>query len=94
MKPLQELLKCKVVNCQTEEEAKELFKYLIQKRYKWVNGDKLLVDDNEWNVHKDKTCYHIYVYIKEGFVTYSPISYYKNRGAEILTFKQLKELMK
>lgn len=31
METLTELIKGKVINCQTEEEAKELFKYLIKK---------------------------------------------------------------
>lgn len=94
MKPLHELLKGKVVNCQEKEEAKELFQHLIEKRYKWINGDDLLNNDNEWDNHKDKTCYHIYSYRNECFVTYSHISYYKKRDLEIITFKQLKELIK
>lgn len=93
METTNEFLKNKVVNCQTEEEAKEFFKYLIKKRYKWISGENILINDNEWNVHKDKTCYHIYTYEREGFITYAHISYYKKRCLEIITFQQFKQLI-
>lgn len=81
-----------VVNCKTKEEAIELFKYLIKKRYEWINGDMLFIEDNDWIVYKEETCYHINT--KENLVAYSCMFYYKTRGENILKFQQFKELIK
>lgn len=81
-----------VVNCKTKEEAIELFKYLIKKGYEWINGDMLFIEDNDWIVCKEETCYHIHT--KEKLIAYSQVFYYRSRGAEILTFQQFKELIK
>ena len=41
MKPLQELLKGKVVNCQTEEEAKEFISFVRENGYTWIYDSSL-----------------------------------------------------
>lgn len=42
MKPLHELLKDKVVNCQTQEEAREFMQIADEQGYTWLSGDRLI----------------------------------------------------
>lgn len=81
-----------VVNCKTKEEAIELFKYLIQNCYEWITGEGLRIEDCDWIIHKESTCYHIHT--REKLIAYSQVFYYRSRGAEILTYQQFKELIK
>lgn len=68
MKPLYELLKGKVVNCQTEEEAKEFLQFLHKNGYKWRSGDTT-ISKTYWEVNRNNTVYYfdvVYEYIRYG----------------------------
>lgn len=90
MKPLHELLKGKVVNCQTEEEAKEFFSLLHDKGYKWCDNSSLI--GNLCYNYKEKTCYNTNsVFMK---VRYCDKDYYeKETSYGIITYKQFKQLI-
>jgi hypothetical protein len=90
MKPLHELLKGKVVNCQTEEEAKEFISFVRENGYTWIY-DSSLKSTLCYNYGKN-TCYNIYrVYMK---VSYSDRRYYEREtGYEIITYQQFKQLL-
>lgn len=88
MKPLHELLKGKVVNCQTEEEAKELMEFLDKNDYFWhFSGRRLTIGTNNWYSYKKKTCYLIY----ENSVCYGNKNEFK--GEKIYTYQQFKQLI-
>lgn len=88
MKPLHELLKGKVVNCQTEEEAKELMEFLDKNGYFWnISGRRLTIGTNNWYSYKKKTCYIIY----ESSVCYGNKNEFK--GKKIYTYEQFKQLI-
>lgn len=90
MKPLHELLKGKVVNCQTEEEAKEFISFVRENGYTWID-DSSLKSTLCYNYGKD-TCYNINrVSMK---VSYSDRRYYEREtGYEIITYQQFKQLL-
>lgn len=90
MKPLHELLKGKVVNCQTEEEAKEYLELLHKNGYKWINGESL---KKKFCYNHDKdTCYNTNRYHMR--VSYSDRSYYeKEINYQVITYQQLKKLI-
>ena len=48
-----------VVYCDTEEKANKLLKWADSKGLTWCNGDSYL-NDNQYNVFKDQTCYDLY----------------------------------
>lgn len=90
MKPLHELLKGKVVNCQTEEEAKEFISFVRENGYTWIY-DSGLKSTLCYDYGKN-TCYNINrAYMK---VSYSDRRYYEREtGYEIITYQQFKQLL-
>lgn len=89
MKPLQELLKGKVVSCQTEEEAKEFLSFMHENGYKWVNGTSLI--NMTCFIHGRLTCYNTNNVNNK--ISHSGEAYYKNEGYEVITYQQFKQLI-
>lgn len=52
-----------VVNCKTEEEAKEFLEILDGDGIEWVTGNELITKNN-WGEYKEHTCYRINNYKK------------------------------
>lgn len=89
MKPLQELLKGKVVNCQTEEEAKEFLELLCK------NGCTLFIgneksDNTYWRRYRNETGYYLDTY---NIITFASVVWYKQHDYEIITYQQFKQLI-
>lgn len=55
---LHKLLEGKVVNCRTEEEAKDLLLFFHENGCKWAAGNSL-IDKNYWYEYSQRTCYHL-----------------------------------
>lgn len=56
-----------VVNCETEELAKEFLQYCHEQGIKWRSGNSLLYDDDSsWEILRENTCY----FCKDKFITY------------------------
>lgn len=89
MKPLQELLKGKVVNCQTEEEAKEFLSFMHENGYKWIDGTSLI--KMTCFVHGRLACYNTNNVNNK--ISHSGEAYYKNKGYEVITYQQFKQLI-
>lgn len=91
MKPLQELLKGKVVNCQTEEESKEFLSFMHENGYKWISGQSL--KDKSCYYRDECTCYNTNNYPMN--VAFADKSYYKRETRyQIITYQQFKQLIK
>lgn len=91
MKPLHELLKGKVVNCQTEEEAKEFLSFMHENGYKWISGQSL--KDKFCYCSDECTCYNTNNYSMN--VAVADKSYYKRETRyQIITYQQFKQLIK
>lgn len=92
MKSLHELLKGKVVNCQTEEEAKEFLSFMHEDGYKWVDGTSLIY----MTCFSDGvvTCYSTNnVNNNISYSSYSDKALFKNKGYEVITYQQFKQLI-
>lgn len=89
MKPLQELLKGRVVNCQTEEEAKEFLSFMHKNGYKWIDGTSLI--NMTCFIHGRLTCYNTNNVNNK--ISHSDEAYYKNKGYEVITYQQFKQLI-
>lgn len=53
-----------LVNCETEQEAKEFCLYCHKKGYKWFfddQGDDILINNSRWDIYKEKSCYSPYL---------------------------------
>lgn len=89
MKSLHELLKGKVVNCQTEEEAKEFLSFMHENGYKWVDGTSLIY----MTCFSDGvvTCYS--TNNVNNNISYSDKALFKNKGYEVITYQQFKQLI-
>lgn len=91
MKPLHELLKGKVVNCQTEEEAKEFLSFMHENGYKWISGQSL--KDKFCYSRDEYTCYNTNNHPMD--VAVADKSYYKRKTRyQIITYQQFKQLIK
>lgn len=91
MKSLHELLKGKVVNCQTEEEAKEFLSFMHENGYKWISGKSL--KDKSCYYRDECTCYNTNNYPMN--VAFADKSYYKRETRyQIITYQQFKQLIK
>ena len=90
MKPLHELLKGKVVNCQTEEEAKEFLSFMHENGYKWIDGTSLI--KMTCFIHGRLACYNTNNVNNK--ISHSGEAYYKNKGYEVITYQQFKQLIK
>lgn len=91
MKPLQELLKGKVVNCQTEEEAKEFLSFMHENGYKWMAGNSL-IEKNYWDVNGMDSCYYCYVESKN--LAYGRHERYVEKDKfKVITYQQFKQLI-
>lgn len=84
---LTEILKGKVVNCRTEEEANELLLFLHNNGYRWQAGNSL-VSKNYWDFSTVNTCYCIYEQYKT--ISYSTLGC----EANAITYQQFKQLIK
>lgn len=89
MKPLQELLKGKVVSCQTEEEEKEFLSFMHENGYKWVDGTSLI--NMTCFIHGRLTCYNTNNVNNK--ISHSGEACYKNEGYEVITYQQFKQLI-
>ena len=89
MKSLHELLKGKVVNCQTEEEAKEFLSFMHENGYKWVDGTSLIY----MTCFSDGvvTCYS--TNNVNNNISHSDKAHFKNKGYEVITYQQFKQLI-
>lgn len=90
MKPLQELLKGKVVNCQTEEEAKEFLSFMHENGYKWMAGNSL-IEKNYWAVNGMDSCYYCSVESKD--LEYGHKRYVEKDKFKVITYQQFKRLI-
>lgn len=89
MKPLHELLKGKVVNCQTEEEAKEFLSFMHENGYKWVDGTSLI--NMTCFIHGRLTCYN--TNNVNNNISHSNEACFKNKGYKVITYQQFKQLI-
>lgn len=78
-----------VLNCKTEEVAKELLKYLDSKGYAWTSGYSL-VEDTHFTSYKSETCYSRIYNQGSKDVSYSGSEFYKKEGVVIKEFKGFK----
>lgn len=69
-----------VIHCNTEDEAKELFKHLASLGYTWLSGSAISLDNNFFGECKEKTCYLIEDCKLIGYGTYD---YFKSKSYEI-----------
>lgn len=90
MKPLQELLKGKVVNCQTEEEAKEFLEFLHKNEYKWRSGDTT-ISKTYWEVNRNNTVYYFDVECED--ISYGNKGMVDKGEYQIITYQQFKQLL-
>lgn len=90
MKPLHELLKGKVVNCQTEEEAKEFLSFMHKNGYKWCSGDTT-ISKTYWEVNRNNTVYYFDV-VHEN-ISYGDKEMVNNGKYQITTYRQFKQLI-
>lgn len=79
-----------VVNCKTEEEAKEFLEILDGDGIEWVTGNELITKNN-WGEYKEHTCYRI---DDDKRMTYATCNYYREDGKQIITFTELKKKIK
>lgn len=78
----------KVVQCDTEEKAKEFLKLAQDVGYTWANGDDLL-SDVRWSLYKDETAYFVQKnHYNQPVITYADLKYFKNSNDDIIQFKQ------
>lgn len=89
MKPLNELLKGKVVNCQTEEEAKVFLSFMHENGYKWIDGTSLI--NLTCFIHGRLTCYN--TNRANNKISHCSKVYFKNKGYEVITYQQFKQLI-
>ena len=73
------------INCETEEEANELFTILKGRGVKWINGGELSKYETLWEDYKKDTSY---VNIKNG-LQYCGRKWYGIHGFEIVKFKDV-----
>lgn len=73
------------INCETEEEAKELFKILKEYGVKWWGDVELNIDETHWNDYQENTYYEINT-INELSYSYN---FYKNNNYKIIKFKDI-----
>ena len=72
------------INCETEEEAKELFTILNRQGVKWVEeSEELPIGNTEWICYKKDTCYDN----SEGGLEFGSISCYERDNFKIIKFK-------
>lgn len=90
MKPLQELLKGKVVNCQTEEEAKEFLSFMHENGYKWRSEGSLL-SRTYFERNRDDTCYFCYVETK--YLEFGNKERAQKEEFKLITYQQFKQLI-
>ena len=75
-----------VVNCKTEKQAKNFFKYLHKLGYTWKDGDTLMVEP-PYNMSKGNTCFELTEY---NTVMYDSLEYFKGTGYKIIPLKDIK----
>jgi len=85
-KQFDDLYKNKAVHCDTEEKANEFLSLANSVGYKWVSNRSLL-EDNNWELYKERTCYYIGEY---GF-EYTRIGWYYENGYEVLEYQSKRE---
>lgn len=90
MKPLHELLKGKVVNCQTEEEAKEFLSFMHENGYKWCSGNTN-ISKNYWEVNRNNTVYYFDVVHED--ISYGDKGMVDKEKYQITTYQQFKQLI-
>ena len=73
------------INCETEEEAKELFTILKGRGIKWIDGGELSKYETLWEDYEKNTSY---VNIKNG-LQFCDIQWYEIHGFEIVKFKDI-----
>lgn len=76
------------INCETEDEARELLKILKEYGVKWGDDNELDINDSCWDIHENETCYEI----EFGELNYSCCIYYEKESAydyEIIKFKDI-----
>lgn len=74
-----------VINCEIEDEAKELIRVLKEYGIKWYNNDELDVYKTYWNYYEENTYYKINT-INELSYGYN---FYKNNNYKIIKFKDI-----
>lgn len=90
MKPLHELLKGKVVNCQTEEEAKEFLSFMHENGYKWCSGDTT-ISKTYWEVNRNNTVYCFDVVYED--ISYGDKGMVDKEKYQTTTYQQFKQLI-
>ena len=73
------------INCETEDEAKELIRVLKEYGIKWYNGDELDVEATYWNYYEKNTYYKINTINKLSY----GYNFYKNNNYKIIKFKYI-----
>lgn len=85
---LKEIKPGMVIHCPTEEEAKELLKYLDGLGYRWFSTSEKLLESINYDAYGENMCYSIEQYMK---VMYSDINYFESEGYEVTEFSDLIE---
>ena len=73
------------INCETEEEAKELFRLLKEYGVKWSTNAELDVNDTYWGDCREQMCYDI----DDGELTFDYYEYYEGISYNIIKFKYI-----
>ena len=73
------------INCETEEEAKELFTILKRQGVKWIESEELSIDDTEWVRYEKDTCYDN----SERELQFGSSACYERQGYTIVKFKDV-----
>ena len=71
------------INCETEEEAKNLFAILNRQGVKWIESEELSIDDTEWARYEKDTCYDN----SERELQFGSSACYERQGYTIVKFK-------
>jgi len=85
-KQFDDLYKHKAVHCDTEEKANEFLSLANSLDYKWV-GNISLLNHNNWEDNKEKTCY----YLGEYGLQFTKIGWYYENGYEVIEYQSKRE---
>lgn len=85
---LKEIKPGMVIHCPTEEEAKELLKYLDGLGYRWFSTSEKLLESINYDAYGENMCYSIEQHME---VMYSDINYFESEGYEVTEFSDLIE---
>ena len=72
-----------VVHCRTEEQAKELLRFMYDKGMEWCSGKSL--NETKYDKYTTNTCYN---FNSGSYNEFSPTAYYSDNGYNILSYEE------